>query len=511
MTATRERWASRPAFIMAAIGSAIGLGNVWRFPGVAFNNGGGAFFVPYFIALLTAGIPLMIVEYGMGSKFQGSAPLAYRKLGKKFEWVGWWTVLIGLFISFYYCVILAWSWEYCWECLKGMFGEGLPWPKEGAGEYFKTKILDRTGGAGDLGSFNGGAAIGLALTWLAIYFCIAGGAHRVGKVVMITVPLPLLLLLGLAIRGMTLDGASDGLAYYLAPEWDKLLDPGTWVAAYGQVFFSLSVGWGILIAYASFRPKGSDVVNNAYITSFGNCAFSFLAGFAVFSTMGYLAFASQQPLGDVNVSSFGLAFTSYPTAVESIGWGAAGQAFMAFAFFLMLLTLGIDSAFSIVEAVATAFRDKFQTPRQLVVISLCVGGFLVGLAFCFGNGLFLLDILDKFMSDWGLAFAALIQCLVIAWFIPRKTFKELEDDVNARSEFKVGGFWRFCLRFLTPVVLGYVFVAAAIDMIARGYGGYETKHLIFYGAIPAGLAILGGFAMQLLKWRSKKGGDHADA
>ena len=511
MTASRERWASRPAFIMAAIGSAIGLGNVWRFPGVAFNNGGGAFFVPYFIALLTAGIPLMIVEYGMGSKFQGSAPLAYRKLGKKYEWIGWWTVLIGLFISFYYCVLLAWSWEYVWECLRGMFGDGLPWDKGQAGAYFGKEIAEVSADPGTIGSLNVPALIGLALTWVAIYFSIAGGAHRVGKVVMITVPLPLLLLLGLAIRGMTLEGASDGIAYYLAPEWDKLLDPGTWVAAYGQVFFSLSVGWGILIAYASFRPKGSDVVNNAYITSFGNCAFSFLAGFAVFSTMGYLAVASSQPLGDVNVSSFGLAFTSYPTAVENIGWGPGGQAFMAFAFFLMLLTLGIDSAFSIVEAVATALRDKFQTPRQVVVISLCVLGFAVGSIFCFGWGLYLLDILDKFMSDWGLAFVALVQCVVIAWLIPRATFKELEDNINERSEFKVGAFWRFCLRIMTPVVLGVVFVLAALKLFDRGYEGYDTKYLIWYGAIPAALAILGGFAMQAMKWRSKKGGDHADA
>src|SRR5210317_478810 len=112
MAELRERWASRPAFIMAAIGSAIGLGNVWRFPGTAFNNGGGAFFIPYFVALLTAGIPLMIVEYGLGSRFQGGAPKAYRRLGRGFEWIGWWAVLIGLGISIYYCVILAWSWQY---------------------------------------------------------------------------------------------------------------------------------------------------------------------------------------------------------------------------------------------------------------------------------------------------------------------------------------------------------------------------------------------------------------
>ncbi len=497
----RERWASRPAFIMAAVGSAIGLGNVWRFPGTAFNNGGGAFFIPYFIALLTAGIPLMIVEYGIGSRFQGSAPKAYSKLNKKYEWIGWWTVLIGLFISFYYCVILAWSWEYCWECVSGLFGDGLPWEEGKAGDYFATEVAELSSGAGEIGGFNLSAVIGLALTWVCIYLSIAGGAHRVGKVVMITVPLPLVLLVLLALRGLTLDGAIDGLAYYLAPEWDALTNPQTWVAAYGQVFFSLSVGWGILIAYASFRPKGSDVVNNAYMTSFANCGFSFLAGFAVFSTMGYLGVAMNAPIGDIKTSSFGLAFTSYPTAVEMLDWGPVGQTLTALAFFLMLLTLGVDSAFSIVEAVATALRDKFGTPRQVVVVSLCVLGFLAGLLFCFGWGLYLLDIFDKFLSDWGLTLAALVQCVFIAWIIPKKDFDAMQADINERSELRIGGFWRFCLKYLTPAVLGVVFVMAAMKLFSRGYEGYEGKHLILWGAIPAGLCLIGSWVMQRMKWK----------
>ncbi len=501
MAATRERWASRPAFIMAAVGSAIGLGNVWRFPGTAFNNGGAAFFIPYFIALLTAGIPLMIVEYGLGSRYQGSAPLAYRRLDKRFEWVGWWTVLIGLLISFYYCVILAWSWEYCWECLQGVFGSGLPWEKGQAGDYFSNDVAMISDSASDMGEFNTGAVIGLALTWICIYFSIAGGAHRLGKVVMITVPLPLILLLLLALRGLTLDGAMDGLSYYLAPEWEELLHARTWVAAYGQVFFSLSVGWGILITYASFRPKESDVVNNAYMTSFANCGFSFLAGFAVFSTMGYLGVAMNAPIGDLGASSFTLAFTSYPTAVENLEWGITGQALVALGFFVMLLTVGIDSAFSIVEAVATALRDKFGTPHKVVVISLCVLGFLAGLLFCFGWGLHLLDIFDKFLVDWGLAFAAFVQCIVVAWVIPKDEFSALEDDINRRSEIRVGRMWRISLKYITPAVLSTALVLAAIDLLKNGYGGYKWSEVIYWGCIPAAAAILGGFAMQRVKWK----------
>lgn len=511
--AHRDRWHSRTAFIMAAVGSAIGLGNVWRFPGIAFNYGGGAFFIPYFIALLTAGIPLMIVEYGIGSRFQGSAPKAYKRLGPKYEWVGWWTVLVGLGISFYYCVILAWSWQYCWECLVGVFDGSLPWKKGGAGDYFVKEVLDRTDKPTDatainFGEFNLPAVIGLAATWIVIYFCINKGAHKVGKIVMLTVPLPLIILILLALRGLTLPGSMDGLAYYLAPNWDKLAEPETWIAAYGQVFFSLSVGWGILIAYASFRPSNSDVVNNAYMTSFANCGFSFLAGFAVFSTLGYLGVAMNQPIADLKTTGFDLAFLSYPTAIENFEMSASLQALLALGFFVMLLLLGIDSAFSIVEAVATAMKDKFGTPRHKIVGVLCFTGFLMGLFFCWGSGLWFLDILDKYLADFGLTLVALVQCILIAWVIPKEKFDALQKDVNERSEIKTGVMWRISLKFITPIGLGATFVWALWHLIDEGYSGYPRMTLILFGVVPAALAFLLAFLLQMVKGRGEM--DHEE-
>ncbi|MEM8883781.1 MAG: sodium-dependent transporter [Planctomycetota bacterium] len=499
MPEQRDRWQSRTAFIMAAVGSAIGLGNVWRFPGTAFQNGGGAFFIPYFIALLTAGIPLMIVEYGIGSRFQGSAAKAYRKLGKNYEWIGWWAVLVGLFISFYYCIILAWSWVYVWECIKAIFTGSLPWPEGGAGDYFEKDVAMDTGDGNSIGGFNVPAIFGLAATWIVVYFSIAKGVLRVGKIVMITVPLPLVLLVLLALRGLTLPGAMDGLAYYLAPDWSKLTDPQTWVAAYGQVFFSLSVGWGILIAYASYMPKKSDVVNNAYMTSFANCGFSFLAGFAVFSTLGYLGMALNQPIADLSTTSFGLAFTSYPTAVEMFPGDVWFQALIGLGFFLMLLTLGVDSAFSIVEAVATAMYDKFRANRQMISLLLCIGGFFMGLIYCTGSGLKWLDCTDKFLTDYGLTLVALVQCLLIGWFIGTKKLNEMRDDINARSDLRIGTFWEICLKYVTPIVLVITLFKVATDLIRDGYGGYGTFPLVAFGVIPAALVLLMAIVMQNLK------------
>ncbi|MHC4493912.1 MAG: SLC5/6 family protein [Planctomycetota bacterium] len=479
MAGARERWASRPAFIMAAVGSAIGLGNVWRFPGTAFNYGGGAFFIPYFIALLTAGIPLMIVEYGLGSRYQGSAAKSYAALGKRYEWIGWWAVLVGLVISIYYCVILAWSWVYVGQTFGAAFGDALPWTEKGAGVYFTEDVLQRTGSPSEpweLGAMQWWIVLGLFLTWGAVYLSIVKGVLRVGKIVMITVPLPLILLVLLAIRGLTLPGASDGLAYYLAPDWSKLLEAKTWLAAYGQVFFSLSVGWGILIAYASYMSKKTDVVNNAYITSFANCGFSFL-----------------------KATSFDLAFMTYPTAVENFPGGHFLQCLIALGFFVMLLTLGVDSAFSIVEAVATAMYDKFRMQREKLVLLLCIGGFLLGLIFCLGSGLWWLDITDHFVNDYGLAVVALVQCVLVAWIIPRSKLKDLMDNINRRSELKIGTFWIICLKVFTPVVLGAAIVWATVNLFRDGYEGYPVPALILGGVVPVTAIVVVAFVLQFMK------------
>lgn len=506
MAEQRERWHSRTAFIMAAVGSAIGLGNVWRFPGQAFENGGGAFFVPYFIALLTAGIPLMIVEYGIGSKFQGSAPRSFRRLDKRFEWIGWWAVLIGLMISFYYCIILAWSWQFAYESLLGMFDGTLPWVGAasqdgaiGAGdtEAFFNRVLGTPAeGEEGVGAFNIGTMIGLAATWICVYLAIAKGVHRVGKVVMITVPLPLVILLLLVIRGLTLPNSMDGLSYYLAPDWSKLSEPDVWLAAYGQVFFSLSVGWGILIAYASFRPKDSDVVNNAYITSFANCGFSFLAGFAVFSVLGYLAAALGKPIPDMDgISGATLAFMTYPEAIQRIEMDVWLQGLLAVGFFVMLLALGIDSAFSIVEAVAAAMKDKFNVSRGVVVTSLCVGGFLMGLIYCFGKGASWLGITDSYMGDYGLPLVALVQCILVAWVIPKAKFKELQEDINARSELTTGRFWVICLKFITPAVLIWSLYKYTFKLVKKGV----SLDIVVFGIVPAGGVLVIAFLLQAIK------------
>lgn len=488
----RDRWASRPAFIMAAIGSAIGLGNLWRFPMVAYANGGGAFLVPYIVALITAGIPLMILEYALGQYFQKSSPGSLGQVKPGFAMIGWWALGVGGVISFYYAVIMGWSWDYL------VFSFSQPWQggKEVAAEFF-AHVLRRSSGPGDIGGISWPVLAGLAVTWGWIYWIIKKGVLRVGKVVMVTVPLPAVLVLVILIRGLTLPGAGEGLRYYLTPDFSALLSGTTWLRAYAQVFFSLSLGFGILTAYASYLPRRSDVSNNAFITSFANAGFSYFAGFAVFSVLGYLAQAQGVPVGDVCEGGPSLAFVVYPTAISLM----PGAPVIAAAFFLTLLTLGIDSAFSIVEGVVAGIRDKWNISQNSAVAGFCFFGFLVGIIFTTGAGLYWLDIVDHWMNNYGLVVIGFLECIAIGWFYGTK---KLKDYINEVSDFRIGWWWDLFVKWVTPLVLGWALVANMIEEVRVPYGDYPTWALLAGGWGVVALIIVVAWLMTVLPGAVKR-------
>jgi len=489
---SRDRWSNRAAFILAAVGSAVGLGNIWRFPHVAYSAGGGAFLIPYFIALLTAGIPLLMLEYGLGHRMQGAAPTAMGRAHKRFEFAGWWAAAGGLFITFYYAIIIAWVVFYCSELAQSLFTGKLPWEEGQAAHYLMHNAV--TGNAeteatvGKMSPINWSAVGFNSLVWGFIYYAIRNGVQSVGKVVWVTVLVPYLLLFLLFFQAINLEGASAGLSYYLAPDWSKLdtlpeIAKAT-AAAYGQVFFSLSIGFGIMMAYASFLPKKSDISNNAIITSFANSGTEFFGGFITFSVLGFLALNSGQFVGDVvGTSSFGVAFISYPTAIENIPVAVELQAAIGLAFFGSLLLLGVDSAFSLVEAMVAGVHDKFSVARKRVAALLCVFGWIVGFLFCNPGGLHLLDAMDHYLSH-GLMMIGLIQCILIGWVFG--TFK-LRKHINAVSERRITWFWEFCIKWLTPIVLIWLL----IQNFYEDWRALWDDDATFYEGMPLWINLIG--------------------
>src|SRR6185312_11189879 len=232
----REMWSTRKVFILAAIGSAVGLGNIWRFPYVAYENGGGAFIIPYLVALLTAGIPLLFLDYAVGHRHRGSAPLAYRRLARGAEGLGWWQVAICFVICVYYAVIIAWAAMYM------IFSVTEAWGDDPAGFF--------------LGSF------------LQVSEDVNIGFDFVPMVLIL-----LVMFLILVVQSLFLPGAADGLNALFTPDWGALTNTTVWAAAYGQIFFSLSVAFGIMLTDASELKHKTHLTGSGFVVGFANSGF----------------------------------------------------------------------------------------------------------------------------------------------------------------------------------------------------------------------------------------------
>jgi NSS family neurotransmitter:Na+ symporter len=484
----RERWDRRGAFVMAAIGSAIGLGNVWRFPYMAYANGGGAFFIPYLIALITTGIPLVALEYYLGVRYQKGPTEAYDHVKKKTNYIGWFALGTAAMITFYYTVVMSWAWNYLYYSI------GVDWAGDEK-NFFFGKVLGISDSIQHLGGIQWYLVLGNVVTWAVIFLVIFKGVKVVGKVVTWTVCIPWALILILIIRGVTLQGSANGLDFYLRPNFSHLLNPTVWLGAYGQIFFSLSLGFGIMIAYASYLPEDSDINTNAWVVSFANCATSFFAGFAVFSVLGYLAFTTNQPVEKVVGAGPGLAFVIYPTAIAKLPGGVAVQSIFGIMFFLMLVTLGIDSAFSLVEAIVTGLKDSFNLNRAKVTFWVCFVGFVVGFLYTSRAGLYWLDVVDHWMN-WGLVIVGLLEAILIGWFFD---IHKVSSDIDSTSEMKFGKFWIICVKYITPAILLITIILSIYKELKSPYEGYPIWSLMAGGWILLISLMFFAFVMQSRK------------
>jgi NSS family neurotransmitter:Na+ symporter len=236
----RDQFGSKLGFIMAAIGSAIGLGNIWRFPYVVYDNGGGAFLLPYFIAIATAGIPILILEYYLGNRYQGSAPVAYRSLSRRWEWLGWWQAAVSFLIGTYYMVIIGWVLAYFY------FSFGSQWGSDTEG-FFTGEFLGVSDSFWSVGGLQFGVLIPFVIAWAIVFWLLIRGVGRgIELASKILIPLMAIMMVVIVIRGLTLPGAAEGLNVLFTPDLGALLDPQVWIAAYGQVFFSIGVAFPTL-------------------------------------------------------------------------------------------------------------------------------------------------------------------------------------------------------------------------------------------------------------------------
>lgn len=492
----RESWGTRGGFILAAVGSAVGLGNLWKFPYQLYDNGGAAFLIPYIIAIFVIGIPMLILEFSMGHFTQRAAPNAFAHSHKRLEFLGWWGIILGFIIVTFYPVILAYCFSFLGYSIEGIFNGGeLPWAGEGiegvqkAKDFFNGYLGYKEGY--DPGSLKLNIVYMLVLAWVAMYFCIFRGVKLVGKIVWLTVPLPWLMLLVLTVNGLMLPGSIKGLAYYLNPDWSQLANAATWQYAFGQAFFSLSLAFGVMITYASFLHRRSDINNNAAIIGLADFTTSFVAGLAIFATLGAMSFVTAQSGNPVGVEEIvdggpGLAFVAFPYALAQL----PGSAWWSFVFFFTLVTLGIDSAFSITESVLTAIVDKTGWRRCIVLPVMSVVGLSVGLLYATEGGLNWVGVVaDSIDGTWGIAFVGLLECSILGW-LWRVDFLRLH--ANDRSDWKLGRWWDYLIRIFIPVVLGSLFIWSLFDDLTAK-GGFirdSSGYWILPNCVGIGIMVL---------------------
>ena len=495
----RAQWGTRAGFILAAVGSAIGLGNIWRFPAVAYDNGGGAFFIPYLFALLTAGIPILILEFTIGHKFRGSAPLSFFRMNKKMEWLGWWGVIVAFVISTYYAVIIAWAISYSYFAFNQSWGSDTE-------AFLFNDYLKLTVDPGQTGSIVPGVFLPLIAVWIiTLGVLLAGVKKGIERANKIFIPTLVVLFLIIVIRAVTLPGAGEGLNAFFTPNFDSITSGSVWVAAYGQIFFSLSIAFAIMITYSSYLPKKSDITNNAFITGFGNSAFELLAGIGVFSALGFMAQQQGLSVGEVVSGGVGLAFVVFPQIINEF---PALNGLFGFLFFASLVLAGLSSLISISETYVAGVSEKFGISRTKAVL---IGGgisSIISILFATQGGLFFLDAADYFINQFGIAFVGLVEVVVVAWVL--RELNTLESHANGISDISLKYWWKACLGVITPLVLGYMMfdlfktnLLRQFDTPTGNYEGYSNGFILYSGWAVAGFALLVGILFSLKKWDAK--------
>lgn len=501
---SKQRWSSRFTFILAAIGSAVGLGNCWRFPGLAAKHGGGAFLLVYLLIMAIVGIPMLCMEIAIGRRMRGGAPKTLKGLHKNGEFIGWSAVANGFFICCYYTVVFAWVIAMVFASVKFAGMTGTETGVSDASNLFADQVIKTTWGTsflGDGGNIPVGVLLALIAAWGLVYYCIRNGASSVGKVVKYTVFTPVILLLVLAIKGFIgNEKLGEAMQALFVPDWSAFGTPELWIDAFGQVFYSLSIMMAIMIAYGSYLPKSSNIAVDGTIIAVSDMLVSVLSSIVLFSTM----YSTGSTIDNMSASGIATAFIIYPQAIvqfTNVGWI---NAIFGIVFYLTLATLAIDSAFSIAEGVSKAFSDKFGIPQKKATITLVIIMACISLVFVTGAGLGWLDIVDNWTNTFNLILIGVVECVLVGWvFKPKKVVDEINKNTK---KYRMPRWWfEGAIKFVAPVVLAVFFVWNLVKLLqGGGYGGYPMHAQIIGGWLISAIVLVAGFVMKLVVAKNKK-------
>lgn len=527
----RENWDSKLSFLLATIGYAVGLGNVWRFPYLAQKNGGGAFLIPYAIMLAVEGMPIVFLELAIGQRLRKGAIGVWAQISPYLGGIGIASTVVSFNVALYYNTIIAWCLYYLFqsfqyplpwsECPKEYFENGsyitnMECKRSSPTQYFwYRETLDISPDINTPQSFNWKITLCLFIAWFLAYLCMAKGIASSGKVVYITATFPYIVLIIFFVRGMTLHGMADGLAHLFTPKWEKLADPVVWLEAGTQIFFSLGLAFGGLIAFSSYNPVSNHCYRDAILVSLTNFFTSMFAAVVIFSVIGFKARMTyehcletqNQTLGrlfdttiiganelasdtvgadgrqlslvlqempvcdlqqelDNTASGTGLAFIICTEAVNQFPLAPLWSVL----FFLMLLTLGIDSQFGTLEGVITSIVDLKIFPRvrkEILTASLCGFCCILSIIFTHGAGNYIFTLFDDFSGNVPLLIIAFFECIAVSYFYGLNRFA---NDIELMTGSRPGIYWMMCWKYLSPLTMMIIVIASFAKIIVEGSG-----------------------------------------
>ncbi|RNA05089.1 sodium-dependent noradrenaline transporter [Brachionus plicatilis] len=503
---TRETWSKKFDFLMSIIGFSVDLASIWRFPYLCFKNGGGAFLIPYTIMLFLLGLPLFFMELALGQYYKRGAITCWKKVCPLLSGVGYAVVLIAFYTDFFYNVVISWGLYY----LFGSFSSRLPWGTcknswnsencyeissilkqnidsnssanlnfsissknttnliSSSEEYFFNRMYRFSD---NLGMDNFGSILWenvgcLLLIYIICYFSMWKGVQTSGKVVWFTALAPYVILIILAVRALFLTGSLEGLKYYLTPDMALLKNPLVWMDAASQVFFSLGPGFGVLLAFSSYNPFNNNIYKDAIITVIINYLSSLVSGAVIFMYLGYMSQVSNKSIQEVAKEGSSLVFIVYPEAISIL----PVPQFWSVIFFLMLITLGLDSSFGGSEAIITALSDEYpilRKRREIFVAFLFSFYLITGLPSCTEGGYFLVEFLNNYSAVYSILFAVLIENIAIAWLYGTDRFC---NDIKEMIGIYPGKFWCYCWKYITPSCIALI--------LATGIYGYRPLEIM---------------------------------
>ncbi|NIM20662.1 MAG: sodium-dependent transporter [Candidatus Latescibacteria bacterium] len=467
---SRGQWKTRLGFILAASGSAIGLGNIVFFSANAYRFGGGAFYLPYLIALFAMGIPVMILEFGLGN-FTGRAfpESLYRIAGKKGEFVGWWAIFNAFFITMYYITILGWVFGMLTGAFGDLWKESLPVPAFGLEEG----VLDNPYAYFFRMLSTWQPVLFVLLVWIFNVIIVRRGPETIEQATRIFVPLMWIFMIVLIIRGVTLTNGFEGVMLLFTPDFSVMKDSAVWQGAFSQIFFTLSLGFGIMTAYASYLPKKSDLTQNAFITSFLNCGFEYIAGLAVFSILFAFAMVPR-------ASTLAMMFFILPKGISQLPGGLQAVIPFGTMFFILLLLAGLTSSVSLVEALVSSMRDKFGWSRWKTITVAGCFGFIGSAVFALPQivnpglqdngtlGFTILDFVDHWAFSYGLLIIGLFECILVGWIMGADTIRA---HLNSHSRMRLGIWFDALIKYIIPLALLFVLGYSIKNEITDGLYG----------------------------------------